>query len=70
MRKTLPNVVYSETTSTPVQREAGLAFYKEAIKEHGLNRVIVASCTPRTHEPFQVRLPEAGLNKYLFRDDG
>jgi len=40
---------------------------KDAIKEHDLNRVVVASCTPRTHEPlFQETLREAGLNKYLF----
>ncbi|MFX0090535.1 MAG: FAD-dependent oxidoreductase [Candidatus Hodarchaeota archaeon] len=40
---------------------------KEAIKEHKLNRVIVASCTPRTHEAlFRNTLQEAGLNEYLF----
>jgi Heterodisulfide reductase, subunit A and related polyferredoxins len=40
---------------------------KEQIKEQDLNRVIVASCTPRTHEPlFQETLREAGLNPYLF----
>ncbi|HZK14187.1 MAG TPA: FAD-dependent oxidoreductase, partial [Desulfobaccales bacterium] len=41
---------------------------KERIKEHNLNRVVVASCTPRTHEPtFQETITEAGLNKYLFQ---
>ena len=40
---------------------------KEMIKEHNLNRFIVASCTPRTHEPlFQNTLREAGLNPFLF----
>ncbi len=40
---------------------------KNAIKEHELNRVVVASCTPRTHEPlFRDACEEAGLNKYLF----
>jgi len=40
---------------------------KEVIKEHKLNRVVVASCSPRTHEPlFQETIREAGLNKYLF----
>ena len=40
---------------------------KKAIEEHRLNRVIVASCTPRTHEPlFQETIREAGLNPYLF----
>ncbi|MGA1840126.1 MAG: FAD-dependent oxidoreductase [bacterium] len=39
----------------------------EVIKEHNLNRVIVASCSPRTHEPlFQETIREAGLNPYLF----
>ena len=40
---------------------------KEAILEHNLNRVVVASCSPRTHEPmFRETLQQAGLNKYLF----
>ncbi len=40
---------------------------REVIDEHGLNRVVVAACTPRTHEPlFQKNLREAGLNPYLF----
>jgi len=37
------------------------------IKEHNLNRIVVAACTPKTHEPlFQETLIKAGLNKYLF----
>ncbi len=40
---------------------------KETIKEKGLNRVVVAACTPKTHEGlFQETLLAAGLNKYLF----
>ncbi len=40
---------------------------KDKIAEHNLNRVVVASCSPRTHEPmFQETIREAGLNKYLF----
>jgi heterodisulfide reductase subunit A-like polyferredoxin len=40
---------------------------KQIIKEQKLNRIVVASCTPRTHEPlFQETIREAGLNKYLF----
>ena len=40
---------------------------KQAIKEHSLNRVIVASCTPRTHEPvFRSCVEEVGLNRYLY----
>ncbi|MFO7798097.1 MAG: FAD-dependent oxidoreductase [Promethearchaeia archaeon] len=40
---------------------------KEMIKEYKLNRFMVASCTPRTHEPlFRNTLKEAGLNPFLF----
>jgi heterodisulfide reductase subunit A len=40
---------------------------KALVREHGLNRVVVASCTPRTHSPlFQDTIRDAGLNKYLF----
>ncbi len=64
--KTLPNVVYAEqnlyTCSADAQEKI-----KEKVKEHDLNRVVVASCTPRTHEPlFQNTIREAGLNAYLF----
>jgi heterodisulfide reductase subunit A len=39
----------------------------EVIKEQRLNRVVVAACTPKTHEPlFQETLINAGVNKYLF----
>ena len=39
----------------------------DMVKEHNLNRVVVASCTPRTHEPlFRETLMEAGLNPYMF----
>ena len=45
----------------------GLKTIKEKIDEHRANRVVVASCTPRTHEPlFQETIREAGLNPYLF----
>lgn len=40
---------------------------KERIREKGLNRVVVAACTPRSHEPlFRETLKAAGLNEYLF----
>ena len=43
-----------------------LAHMQECIKEHDLNRVVIASCTPRTHEPlFKRTVKEAGLNPYL-----
>ncbi|MFX1388703.1 MAG: FAD-dependent oxidoreductase [Promethearchaeota archaeon] len=64
--KTLPNVVYAEhnlyTCSADTQTNI-----KEKIEKNHLNRVIVASCTPRTHESlFQATIREVGLNKYLF----
>lgn len=64
--RVLPNVVYAGdflfTCSTDSQEEM-----KNIIKKHSLNRVVVASCSPRTHETlFQETLREAGLNKYLF----
>ena len=64
--KSLPNVAYAEnnlyTCSNDTQEKI-----KEKIAEHNLNRVVVASCTPRTHEPlFRATLREAGLNQYLF----
>jgi heterodisulfide reductase subunit A len=40
---------------------------KEKIAEHNLNRVVIAACSPRTHEPlFQETLKDAGLNRSLF----
>ncbi|MDH3360471.1 MAG: FAD-dependent oxidoreductase, partial [Desulfobulbaceae bacterium] len=40
---------------------------KQRIKEHKLNRVVIAACSPRTHEPlFQETLKDAGLNRSLF----
>src|SRR3989304_9146933 len=40
---------------------------KEAIARHGLNRIVVAACTPRTHAfLFKRPIAQAGLNKYLF----
>jgi heterodisulfide reductase subunit A len=39
----------------------------QEIRDHDLNRIVVAACTPKTHEPlFQETLVAAGLNKYLF----
>jgi len=63
---TLSNVTHAEenlfSCSADAARQIG-----ETIREKNLNRVIVAACTPRTHEPlFQDTLREAGLNKYLF----
>lgn len=64
--KTLPNVVCAEE-SLYTCSSTGLSVIKECIKKHNLNRVIVASCTPATHEYlFRKTCEEAGLNKYLF----
>ena len=62
----MPDVVVAQrnryTCSDPGQQEI-----KRAIVEHNLNRVVVASCSPRLHEPtFRNCVSEAGLNPYLF----
>ncbi|NVM29371.1 MAG: hydrogenase iron-sulfur subunit [Candidatus Helarchaeota archaeon] len=62
----LPNVVFVEDTLYTCSEDSQVII-KDAIKQHDLNRVIVASCTPRTHEPlFRATCSEAGLNQYLF----
>ncbi|MCK4366346.1 MAG: CoB--CoM heterodisulfide reductase iron-sulfur subunit A family protein, partial [Thermoplasmata archaeon] len=64
--KTLPGVVHAED-DLYMCADDGLKAVQNGIKEHNLNRVVVASCTPRTHGPlFQSTCEEAGLNKYLF----
>jgi len=64
--KQLPNVVHAERNLFTCSEE-GISAIKKGIKEYKLNRVLVASCTPRTHEPlFRAACEEAGLNKYLF----
>ena len=63
--KTLPNVVYVERNLYTCSEESQNSI-KSAIEEHDLNRVVIASCTPRTHLPlFQATCEEAGLNQYL-----
>jgi len=62
----LPNVVLTDqnlfTCSQDTQEKI-----KEAVRENSLNRVVVAACSPTTHEAlFQDSLQESGLNKYLF----
>ena len=64
--KTLPNVVYAEENLFSCSQDSQEAI-TEVIKEQKLNRVVVAACTPRTHEPlFQETVLNAGVNKYLF----
>jgi heterodisulfide reductase subunit A len=63
---TLPDVVHSEDNLYTCS-ENGLTSIRNAINEHNLTRVVVASCTPRTHEPlFRECISEGGLNQYLF----
>jgi len=65
--KSLPNVVFTEDNLYTCS-ETGLTQIKNGIREHNLNRVVVASCTPRTHEPlFRDCVKEEGLNEYLFQ---
>ncbi|THB78980.1 MAG: 4Fe-4S dicluster domain-containing protein [Desulfobulbaceae bacterium] len=64
--QTLPGVVYTDkplyTCSQDSQEQM-----KDIIEEHQLNRVVVAACSPTTHEPlFMSTLRQAGLNKYYF----
>ena len=64
--KNLDNVVYADanlyTCSEDTQRKIA-----DVIKKYNLNRLVVAACTPRTHEPlFKNSLREAGLNPHLF----
>jgi heterodisulfide reductase subunit A len=64
--KTLPYVVHAEANLYTCSEE-GISSIKHAIKEYDLNRVVVASCTPRTHQPlFRNACADAGLNPYLF----
>ncbi|MGO9119607.1 MAG: CoB--CoM heterodisulfide reductase iron-sulfur subunit A family protein [Desulfomonilaceae bacterium] len=64
--KTLPDVAFVQENLYTCS-EGGINEIKEAIPRENLNRVVVASCTPRTHEPlFQSACEEAGLNPYLF----
>jgi len=63
--KTLPNVAYVEDNSYTCSKDTRNKMV-ENIKEQNLNRVIVASGTPRTHETlFQMTIREAGLNPHL-----
>ena len=63
---TLPSVVHVEQNLFTCAQDTQDRM-KALIQEKGLNRVVVAACTPRTHEPlFQETLQACGLNKYLF----
>ncbi|MFZ0610962.1 MAG: FAD-dependent oxidoreductase [Desulfobacterales bacterium] len=62
----LPNVVLATDFMFTCSAETQPALI-ELMQKHELNRVVVAACSPKTHEPlFQETLREAGLNPYLF----
>ncbi len=64
--QSLPGVVYAERNLYTCSQDTQQKIVAK-IQEHGLNRVVVASCTPRTHEPlFQDTIRQAGLNPHLF----
>ena len=64
--KSLPYVEYVTDNLYTCSQDTQTAM-RGLIEEHNLNRIVVAACTPRTHEPlFQETMAEAGLNKYLF----
>ncbi len=64
--KGLPDVVFAMDNLYTCSSDAQ-EIIKAKIREHGLNRVVVASCSPRTHEPlFQQTIREQGLNVHLF----
>jgi heterodisulfide reductase subunit A len=62
----LPGVVFAQHNLFSCSQDT-INQMAKTIRTQGLNRVVVASCSPRTHEPlFQATLREAGINKYLF----
>jgi heterodisulfide reductase subunit A len=64
--RTLPQVSYVEENLYTCSQDTQEKITK-VVQEQGLNRVVVASCTPRTHEPlFQDTIRQAGLNPHLF----
>ncbi|MBN1106683.1 MAG: CoB--CoM heterodisulfide reductase iron-sulfur subunit A family protein, partial [Deltaproteobacteria bacterium] len=64
--RTLPYVVYVEDNLYTCSQDTQVKM-AQVIRDQGINRVVVAACTPKTHEPlFQETLQNAGLNKYLF----
>jgi len=64
--KNLPNVAYAEENLFSCSQDVQEAIRQVIIAER-LNRIVVAACSPRTHEPlFRETLESAGLSKYLF----
>jgi len=64
--RSLPGVVYADERLYACSQDAQ-EWIRDIVREHRLNRLLVASCTPRTHQPlFRETLRTAGINKYLF----
>ena len=64
--RSMPNVVHAEDNLFTCSEDTQ-SIIRDRIAEHRLTRVVVAACTPRTHEPlFRATCQEAGLNPYLF----
>jgi len=64
--KELPGVVFAEERLYACSQDAQ-DWIRQVVEENDLNRLVVASCTPRTHQPlFRETLQSAGVNKYLF----
>lgn len=64
--RSLPHVVHAEENLFICSTEAAAKLAND-IREKGINRVVVAACTPRTHEPlFRDTLREAGINQYYY----
>lgn len=64
--KQQPGVVWADERIYACSQDAQ-EWIRQVVKEQGLNRLVVASCTPRTHQPlFQETLRSAGINKYLY----
>jgi heterodisulfide reductase subunit A-like polyferredoxin len=64
--RSLPNVVYADNFTFTCSTDS-LENVRQKIESENLNRIVVAACSPRTHEPlFMDNLRQAGLNRYLF----
>ncbi len=64
--RTLPNVIVADEYRFMCS-DPGQTLIKEKIKEHKLNRVIVAACSPRLHEPtFRAVIKDMDLNEFFF----
>ena len=61
----IPGVVYAKENLYTCS-ESGIVEIQKAIRKHDLNRVVVASCSPRTHQPLFHSSWAADINPYLF----